>query len=53
MMDQDEIELRMRCLELALRIPETVGADIVEEATRFFDFATGKTSAAIEVAADV
>lgn len=52
-MDQVEIELRMRCLELALRLPESVCADIVEEATRFFDFATGKASATHEAAADV
>lgn len=41
-MNSDDIELRMRCLELAVRID---ASDIVAQAQAFLDFAEGKASA--------
>ena len=50
-MDTDRIELRLRCLELAIRSYsepfDATDRDIVAEARRYLDFAEEKASAEI------
>lgn len=45
-MDSDQIELRMRCLELAVK---TGGLDVVATAQAFHDFAVAKDEPVIDL----
>ncbi|WP_088183613.1 hypothetical protein [Sphingobium sp. Z007] len=44
-MDDGDIKLRLRCIDMALRLPERADGGVIVDAQRFYDFATNKASA--------